>query len=93
MDLLRPLADDTGVLEAEVPWAARKELALSVDDFLARRTRLALLLRDHGTSVAPRVAQLLAPELGWSTEAAARSAAAYVSSAPREYGLPGPEPR
>ena len=40
-DLLRPLAPGRPFLEAEVVWAVRHELALSLDDVLARRMRLA----------------------------------------------------
>ena len=46
-------------------WAARHELALSLDDVLARRTRLAQELPDRGAAIAPRVAQILAADLDW----------------------------
>jgi glycerol-3-phosphate dehydrogenase len=93
MNLMAPIGNDVPVLEAEVPWAAREELAYSVDDFLARRTRLALLRRDHGAPFGRRVSELLAPELGWSPDETARSAAAYASSSLREYGLPAADVR
>lgn len=49
----------------EVVWAARHELARTVDDVLSRRTR-ALLLDAHASlEVAPKVAALLAAELGF----------------------------
>ncbi|HEV3166531.1 MAG TPA: glycerol-3-phosphate dehydrogenase/oxidase [Isosphaeraceae bacterium] len=48
----------------EAVWAARYELARNVEDVLARRTR-ALLLDAHASiEAAPRVASLLAAELG-----------------------------
>ena len=53
-------------LEAEVAWAAREELALGVADVLVRRTRLAQELPDRGAAIAPRVAEILAGELGWT---------------------------
>ena len=46
-------------IEAEVVYAARHEMAVTVEDFLARRTRLELLARDHGRSCTMRVASLL----------------------------------
>ena len=92
MNLLRPISADADVIEAEVPWAAREELAASVDDVLARRSRIALLRRDHGLSGAARVAELLAPELGWSAASAAKSVSDYQASAIREYGLPASLP-
>ena len=53
-------------LEAEVVHAARREAACTVDDVVARRTRLAFLDGDAAVRCAPRVAALLARELGWS---------------------------
>lgn len=50
--------------EAEVTWAARHELARNVDDVLSRRTRALLLDARASLRAAPRVAELLARELG-----------------------------
>jgi glycerol-3-phosphate dehydrogenase len=75
-------------IEAEVVWAAREELALSLDDVLARRTRLATELSDHGAAIAPRVAELLGSELGWDEDRRRSEVSAYVDSARREYGVP-----
>jgi glycerol-3-phosphate dehydrogenase len=49
----------------EVIWAARYELARTVEDVLARRTRALLLDARASQEIAPRVAQLLAAELGF----------------------------
>ena len=59
LGLLRPLVPDRVFLEAEVAWAVRHESALSLDDVLARRTRLAQELPDRGATVAPRVAAIM----------------------------------
>jgi len=48
----------------EVVWAARYEQARTVEDVLARRTRALLLDAQASQEVAPKVAQLLADELG-----------------------------
>ncbi len=53
-------------LEAEVVHAARHEAACTVDDIVSRRTRLAFLDSDAALASVPRVAALLAGELGWS---------------------------
>jgi glycerol-3-phosphate dehydrogenase len=53
--------------EAEVRWAARCELARTVEDVLARRTRALLLDAIASVESAPRVAALLAEELGRDT--------------------------
>ncbi len=49
---------------AEVIWAARHEMARSVEDVLSRRTRALLLNARAAIRMAPRVASLLAGELG-----------------------------
>ena len=86
--LLTPLAPGIDHLEAEVAWAARHEHALSVDDVLSRRMRLAQELPDRGAGVAGRVADILSAELGWDGERRVRSIGAYLETARREYGVP-----
>jgi glycerol-3-phosphate dehydrogenase len=49
---------------AEVVWAARHEMARTVEDALARRTRALFLNAEAATSMAPRAAELMARELG-----------------------------
>ncbi|HEX4810572.1 MAG TPA: glycerol-3-phosphate dehydrogenase/oxidase [Bryobacteraceae bacterium] len=60
-DPLNPTLPYTG---AEVVWAARREMARTVEDVLARRTRALFLNASAALASAPRVAQLLAQELG-----------------------------
>ncbi|MBA2372846.1 MAG: hypothetical protein H0V74_01405, partial [Chloroflexi bacterium] len=91
LDLLRPLHDGSHQLEAEVAWAARHEHALSLDDVLARRTRIAMGLRDRGASIAPRVAAILGAELGWGETRQALEVESYLRSAHREFDVPPPE--
>ena len=93
LDLLRPLVAGRPYLEAEVAWAVRHELALSVDDVLSRRLRLSPELADRGAAVAPRVAGIMARELGWSDDRRDEEVAAYLASATTEYGIaPSPSP-
>jgi glycerol-3-phosphate dehydrogenase len=49
---------------AEVAWAARNEMARTVEDVLARRLRALFLNARAAVAMAPRVAELLARELG-----------------------------
>jgi glycerol-3-phosphate dehydrogenase len=49
---------------AEIVWAAREEMARTLDDALARRTRSLLLDARAALEAAPKVAQLMAQELG-----------------------------
>ena len=72
------------------PWAARHELALSVDDVLARRTRLAQELPDRGAAIAPRVAAILGAELGWGEARQRLEVDAYLASARREFSVAPP---
>jgi glycerol-3-phosphate dehydrogenase len=71
--------------EAMVRFAARAEYARSVEDVLARRSRLLFLDADAALAAAPRVAALLAEELGASFDGA-RSLQAFAALAGRYRG-------
>jgi len=86
--LLIPLGPDICHLEAEVAWAAREEMALSVDDVLTRRMRLVQELPDRAASIVPRVAEILARELGWDAARRNGESAAFLDSARAEYSVP-----
>lgn len=49
---------------AEVIWAIREEMALDVEDILARRVRLLFLDARVAVEIAPKVAEIMAKELG-----------------------------
>mgnify|MGYP003429438919 FL=1 len=53
---------------AEVIWAVKKEMANSVEDVLARRVRLLFLDAREAIAVAPKVAEIMAKELGKSQQ-------------------------
>lgn len=59
-------------LPVEIIWAVREEMARTLEDVLARRTRALFLDARAALEIAPRVAQLMAEELGrskeWQTE-------------------------
>ena len=61
--LAEKLHEDHEYLAAEVVWAARHEMIVKVEDFLARRIRLLLLDAEASLAVAPKVAHLMAQEL------------------------------
>ncbi len=90
LDLVHPLVPGRVFLEAEVAWAARHESALSLDDVLARRTRLAPELPDRGAAIAPRVAAILGAQLGWGETRQVLEVEAYLTSARREFDVPPP---
>ncbi|MGD1072963.1 MAG: glycerol-3-phosphate dehydrogenase/oxidase [Bryobacteraceae bacterium] len=62
-----PLHSALPYTEAEVIWAVRQEMARTVEDVLARRTRALLLNARAAMAMAPRVAEILASELGRET--------------------------
>lgn len=51
-----------GICGAEVVWAARREMACTLDDVLARRTRALVLDAKAALAMAPAASQLLAAE-------------------------------
>ncbi len=63
-ELGQQLHDDLPIRAAEVVWAVRHEMALSVEDVLARRTRAMFLNINAAKEIAPEVARLMATELG-----------------------------
>jgi glycerol-3-phosphate dehydrogenase len=87
-NLLRQLVPGHAYIEAEVAWAVEHELAMSLDDILARRLRLAMALPDRGESIAARVAGIAGDVLGWDDARQTVEAAAYLAEAHREYDVP-----
>ena len=72
-----PLHAALPCVKAEVIWAARHEMARSVEDVLARRTRALFLNARAALEMAPAVAELMASELGWDQITRARQLAAF----------------
>jgi glycerol-3-phosphate dehydrogenase len=62
--LARQLNPGLPVIAAEIVWAAREEMARTVEDALARRTRALFLNAKSAVAMAQPVAELLASELG-----------------------------
>lgn len=58
------LHDNHPYIKAEVVWAVREEMALTVEDVLSRRIRLLFLNARDALKVAPLVASIMAPLLG-----------------------------
>jgi len=83
-DLLRadesrrqPVHPNLPALCGEVVWAVRFEGARTVDDFLARRTRSLVLNAQAALAAAPRVAALMAAELGYPEQWEQEQVAAF----------------
>ena len=62
-DLAEKIHCELPYIGAEVVWAVRSEMARTVEDVLARRTRALLLGARASIEAAPRVAELMAREL------------------------------
>ncbi len=84
-EMAEPIVPGLPYQKAEVIWHARKEMARTVEDVLARRTRALLLDANGSRKAAAETARLLAKELGkeedWiegQTEAYDKLAEGYV---------------
>lgn len=62
-ELRKPLHPTLPFTGAEVLWAVRREMARTVEDVLARRTRALLLDARASIAMAPKVAKIMAHEL------------------------------
>jgi glycerol-3-phosphate dehydrogenase len=84
-----PLVPGLPYRRAEALYAARYEMATTVDDVLSRRTRSRLLGRDATAAAADDVAALLASELGWSEAERAAQVDHFRTALAREREVPG----
>ena len=82
--LAEPRVPGLPYLRAEAVYAARYEMARSVDDVLSRRTRSRLLGRDDSALAAPEVGRLIGADLEWSATDADRSVEEYQSATVHE---------
>jgi glycerol-3-phosphate dehydrogenase len=79
-----PLVPGQPYLRAEAVYAVRAEMATTLIDVVARRTRAHLFDRAATRLAAPAIAELIAPELGWDATETARQVAAYVAMCDEE---------
>lgn len=75
--LSQPLHPALPYVKAEVIWAVRQEMARTLEDVLARRIRALFLNARAALEMAPAVAGLIAPELGWDAHGKAKQLAAF----------------
>jgi glycerol-3-phosphate dehydrogenase len=76
-----PLHPALPYVKAEVVWAARQEMARTVEDILARRMRALFLNARAALAMAPAVADLMASELGWDEVTRTQHLAAFCDVA------------
>jgi glycerol-3-phosphate dehydrogenase len=77
-NLGEPLVKGLAPLRAEVAFAARFEMAMTVEDVLARRIGLQFYGWSEAIAAAPPTADVLAHELGWSEVERANALSEYV---------------
>ncbi|CAL9621635.1 FAD-dependent oxidoreductase [Streptomyces sp. enrichment culture] len=82
--LAEPVVAGLPYTRAEVVYAARAELARSVDDVLSRRLRARLFARDASAEAAPEVGALLGRELGLTDEQIDQQVSDYLTSVRHE---------
>ncbi|HEY6760794.1 MAG TPA: glycerol-3-phosphate dehydrogenase/oxidase [Baekduia sp.] len=92
----QPVVEGQPDLLAEVVHAARREQARTLGDVLLRRTRLGLVAARSvagpdaaSATAARRVAEAMAPELGWDAAGVDRAVAVFAEEASAEGIVPG----
>ena len=83
--LREPLVADLPMVKAEIVYTVRHEMAISLTDALARRTRLAMLAGEAVLKCAPVAAELMARELGWDAAEKTKQIEAFTVEFHREY--------
>jgi glycerol-3-phosphate dehydrogenase len=83
-ELGEPLVPGLPYLRAEAVYAVRHEMATTLDDVLARRTRARLLARDASIDAAGDVAALVGVELGWTDAEREEQVRSYRAAATHE---------
>ena len=83
-DLLQPVIAGLPYTGAEIVYAAREEMAQTLDDVLARRTRAMIQRAQPTMAAAPVAAALIAPELGWDDQQAAEQVSRFIETCQKE---------
>ena len=83
-DLLEPIVAGLPYTGAEVLFAAREEMAGTLDDVLSRRTRAVIQRAQPTLEAASAVATLIAPDMGWSEAEAQEQVARFTETTQKE---------
>ena len=78
--LSEPLIPGLPYIKAEAAYAARSEMAVTLDDVLSRRTRARLFDRPATVAAADDVARLIATDMGWDQAEIDRQVAEFRNS-------------
>jgi glycerol-3-phosphate dehydrogenase len=80
----KPLDLSLPYIKAEIIYAVTHEGAMSVDDVISRRTRLAFEAPNAGLHLVDEIATIIAPLLGWSAKEKKASIAHYQNQVAAE---------
>jgi glycerol-3-phosphate dehydrogenase len=83
-ELLEPVVEGLPYTGAELLYAAREEMACTLDDVLSRRTRSRIQRAQPAMAAAHAAAALIAPDLGWTEQEAATQADRFIESCQKE---------
>ncbi len=83
-DLLEPVVAGLPYTGAEVLYAAREEMARTLDDVLSRRTRATIQRAQATMDAAAAVAALIAPDMGWTKTEVAEQAALFTETCQKD---------
>lgn len=89
--LAERVAPDLPYVAAEFVHAASREMAESLGDLLIRRTPAAFERSDQARGLAPAVARLVGPILGWDDRRMARELEAYEEEVRRMFAIDTPD--
>jgi glycerol-3-phosphate dehydrogenase len=87
--LKSPIVEGQSPIQAEIVYGIRNEMAMSIEDILARRIGLQLYGWSAAVKAAPIVGDHLARELGWSPAQKQKAVEEYVSKVSRLMELAG----
>jgi glycerol-3-phosphate dehydrogenase len=87
-----PLVATLPHLRAEAVYAARYEMAQTLDDVLSRRLPARRMAAEAAAEAAEDTARLIAPELGWSEAEIVRQVTSYRTAVAAEQAAAGLEP-
>jgi glycerol-3-phosphate dehydrogenase len=79
-ELANPIVDGYPAIRAEIAYAARFEMAATLDDVLERRTGLQFFSWHEAMDAAPIAAAVMQREMGWDAAQAERAVSEYVGT-------------
>ena len=85
--LATPLVAGLPYTGAQLVYGVERGMAKTLSDLLIRRVHIAFETRDHGKSIAPRVADIIAPLLRWNEETKRARISEYIADVERIFAI------